>query len=431
VRGLDAKRGETGRGRRRKRSRPAPIEQRVLLTAVLCLLALGAVMVYSASSATSLLLGESDGTMYLIRYVVLGAIGLVVMQLLARRGLAAARRLTPFLLGISFLLVIAVKVPGVGIEVNGAQRWLGVGPVQFQPAELLKISLVLYAAGLIADRPRRVRTFKGLVNPLLVVVGGACALVALQPDLGTALVIAFTMGALLVVAGVPLRYLAAIGAGAAVLILAYSAIEPYRMARLTAFIDPWADATGTGFQSVQGEIAIGSGGLLGLGPGQSVQKVFYLPEAHTDFILAVLGEELGFMGIAALLSLYGMIAFAGLRAARRAPNVYAKLVAAGLTSLLVCQAILNVFTVLGIAPLTGVPLPLISYGSTNLIVVLASMGLLLNIASGRERHLRAVDRGRRGGARGGRRTSDADRDRRRRDRRARRTGAHRRRRAAS
>jgi cell division protein FtsW len=290
---------------------------------------------------------------------------------------------------------------------------------------------VLYAAGLIADRPRRVRTFKGLVNPLLVVVGGACALVALQPDLGTALVIAFTMGALLVVAGVPLRYLAAIGAGAAVLILAYSAIEPYRMARLTAFIDPWADATGTGFQSVQGEIAIGSGGLLGLGPGQSVQKVFYLPEAHTDFILAVLGEELGFMGIAALLSLYGMIAFAGLRAARRAPNVYAKLVAAGLTSLLVCQAILNVFTVLGIAPLTGVPLPLISYGSTNLIVVLASMGLLLNIASGRERHLRAVDRGRRGGARGGRRTSDADRDRRRRDRRAHRTGAHRRRRAAS
>ena len=296
MRGLDAKRGETGRGRRRKRSRPAPIEQRVLLTAVLCLLALGAVMVYSASSATSLLLGESDGTMYLIRYVVLGAIGLVVMQLLARRGLAAARRLTPFLLGISFLLVIAVKVPGVGIEVNGAQRWLGVGPVQFQPAELLKISLVLYAAGLIADKPRRVRTFKGLVNPLLVVVGGACALVALQPDLGTALVIAFTMGALLVVAGVPLRYLAAIGAGAAVLILAYSAIEPYRMARLTAFIDPWADATGTGFQSVQGEIAIGSGGLLGLGPGQSVQKVFYLPEAHTDFILAVLGEELGFMG---------------------------------------------------------------------------------------------------------------------------------------
>ena len=405
----------------------------MLLTAILCLLALGAVMVYSASSATSLLLNESDGTMYLIRYIAFAAIGLVVMQVLARRGLDAARRLTPVLLGVSFLLVIAVKVPGVGIEVNGAQRWLGAGPVQFQPAELLKLSLVLYAAGLIADKPRRVRTLKGLVNPLLVVVAGACGLVALQPDLGTALVLAFTMAALLIVAGAPLRHLAAIGALGAVLVLGYSAIEPYRMARLTAFVDPWADATGTGFQSVQGEIAIGSGGLLGLGPGQSVQKVFYLPEAHTDFILAVLGEELGFLGIGALLCLYGLIAFAGLRAARSAASMYAKLVAAGLTSLLLCQAILNVFTVLGIAPLTGVPLPLISYGSTNLIVVLACMGLLLNVASGRERHLRAVDRDarpRRRGATAGRRASDADRDRRRRDRRARRSGADRRRRAA-
>ena len=184
--------------------------------------------------------------------------------------------------------------------------------------------------------------------------------------------------------------------------LVYALMDPERTERLTTFVNPWADAAGAGFQSVQGQIAIGSGGLFGLGPGQSVQKIFYLPEAHTDFILAVIGEELGVAGICVLLCLYGMIGYAGLRTARKAKGAYAKLLAGGLTSLILCQALLNVYAVLGLAPLTGVPLPFISSGSTSLIVLLCAMGLLLNVAAGGSAHLRPVEGGRERAARGDR-----------------------------
>ncbi len=187
--------------------------------------------------------------------------------------------------------------------------------------------------------------------------------------------------------------------------------EPYRRARLFSFLDPWQHAGGAGFQAVQGQIAIGSGGLFGHGLGASIQKIYYVPEAHTDFILAVIGEELGLAGIVCLLSLYGMIGYAGLRTARNAKGAYAKLLAGGLTSLILCQALLNVYAVLGLAPLTGVPLPFISSGSTSLITLLAGMGLLLNVAAGGSAHLRVVP----ARPRPDRERSAADRDRRRRD----------------
>jgi cell division protein FtsW len=366
----------------RKPSKPRPLEHRILLTATLCLLAGGAVMVYSASSARELLGSGGDGSSFLLRYVGYGALGLLAMHLLARTPLEAVRRTTPLLLGAAFALVALTRVPGMGVEVNGGRRWLGAGPLVFQPSELLKLALILYTVGLLAGRPRCVSSLRELASPLLVVAAAACGLVALQPDLGTALVMGFTVTTLLVVAGLPMRALGTLAAGVALLVLIFAILEPYRRARLTAFIDPWAQAGGAGFQSVQGQIAVGSGGLLGVGLGQSVQKVFYLPEAHTDFILAVLGEELGVSGILGLLTLYGMLAYAGLRAAKAASGSYAKLLATGLTSLILCQALLNVFTVLGLAPLTGVPLPFISYGSSNLLVLLAAMGLLLNVAGG-------------------------------------------------
>ena len=415
-----------------------PLEYRILLTATLCLLAAGAVMVYSASSARDLLTGHGDGSGYLERYLAWGAAGLVAMHILSRRGLEAARRLTPALLVASFAGLLAVLIPGVGVEVNGAQRWLGAGSLQFQPSELTKLALVLYAAQVIAARPRGLRSLRGIASPLLLVVGLACVLVGAEPDLGTALVIAFTVAALLVAGGVPLRPLVGIAAAALAVVALFALIEPYRRARLTAFLNPWADAGGAGFQSVQGQIALGSGGLFGVGLGQSVQKVFYLPEAHTDFILAVIGEELGLAGVCGVLFLYGTIAYAGLRAARAATGRYAQLVAAGLTCLILCQATLNLFAVLGLAPLTGVPLPFISYGSSNLTVLLAAMGLLLNVAGGGAARLRVVDL--RGGTRPGRHRSNpaqaaphvqADRDRRRRDRRPRRARAGGGRRAAS
>jgi cell division protein FtsW len=403
-------------------------------------------MVYSASSATTLLRGHGYGSGYLVKFLVYGGIGLIVMRVLARDGVAKVQSVTAPLLAISFVLVVAVHIPHVGVSVNGARRWLGTGPLQFQPSELMKLALVLYAATLLATRPQRVHDLRELAKPLLFVVGAAALLVFSQPDLGTALVIVFTVGALLVAAGIPPRKLAMLCGGIAAVVLLYALVRPYARARLTSFLDPWAHASSSGFQAVQGQIAIGSGGLFGVGPGQSVQKIFYLPEARTDFILAVIAEELGVVGVCALLFLYGLIAYAGLRAAKAARSLYSALIAVGVTSLILAQAVLNVFAVLGIAPLTGVPLPFVSYGSSSLIVMLAGMGLLLNVAAGATGHVRSVAPSRRGqrprgappgDARAreparlsGERSADEDRDRRRRDRRARGAGARGGRRAA-
>ncbi|MFL5956346.1 MAG: putative lipid II flippase FtsW [Solirubrobacterales bacterium] len=376
-----------------------PLEHRILLTVTMCLLAAGAVMVYSASSARDLLAGGGDGTGYLLRYVGFGALGVVLMLVLSRRGLDTVRKATPLLLAISFVLLLAVLLPGIGVEVNGAKRWIGAGAVGFQPSELAKFALVLYAAELLGSK-RRIRSIRSAA-PVTVVAGVMAMLVAVEPDLGTALVIAATTTALLVAAGVPLKHLAAAACIAVALIAIFALLEPYRRARLTTFLDPWAHAGGAGFQSVQGQIALGSGGLFGVGLGQSVQKIFYLPEAHTDFVLAVIGEEFGVLGVSVVLALYGMLAWAGMRAARAAKGAYAKLLAAGMTSLILCQAALNVFAVLGLAPLTGVPLPFISYGPSNLIVLLAAMGLLLNIAAGGSAHMRVLGAGRRAKSRAG------------------------------
>jgi cell division protein FtsW len=384
------KRAPARERRRRVAAREQPLEQRILITATLCLLAFGAVMVYSASSATSLLQSGGTGSGYLVKYLIYGAIGLVAMRVLARDGVEKMAKITPPLLVASFVLVLAVHIPHVGVSVNGARRWIGPGPLQFQPSELMKLALVLYGATLLARRPQRVHDLRELVNPLLVVVGGACLLVVTQPDLGTAMVIAFTTTALLVAAGIPKRNLAIVLGSAFAVVVLYALVQPYARARLTSFLDPWAHASGSGFQAVQGQIAIGSGGLFGVGPGQSVQKIFYLPEAPTDFILAVIAEELGVVGVSALLFLYGLIAYAGLRAAKGARSLHSALIAVGVTSLIVSQALLNVFAVLGLAPLTGVPLPFVSYGSSSLIVMLASMGLLVNVASGGTAHIRAV-----------------------------------------
>ncbi len=397
-----------------------PLEHRLLLTATFCLLAGGAVMVYSASSARTLLEGSGDGTSYLIKYLAYGAVGLVAMNVLSRQSLAHVRRFTPWLLAGAFVLLLLVLVPGIGLEINGARRWLGAGPLQFQPSELMKLALILHSAAVLADRPKIARSLRLVIVPVMGVGGCAVLLVMAQPDLGTALVISFTLASMLVAAGLPLRQLGMVAGVGALLVLVFAIVEPYRRARLITFMDPWQDAGGSGFQSVQGQIAIGSGGFFGVGPGQSVQKIFYLPEAHTDFILAVIGEELGVAGVCVLLFLYGMIGYAGLRAARAAKGVYAKLLATGVTSLILCQALLNIYAVLGLAPLTGVPLPFISSGSTSLIVLLCSMGLLLNVASGGSAHLQAVPgkgRGKRDAAeRGG---AAEGRDRRRRDGRAR------------
>lgn len=385
----------------RAQARTQTTEQRILLTATLCLLAYGAVMVYSASSATSVLEGGS-GTSYLIKFVLFSGVGLAVMALASRRGIELIPRLSGPLLALSFVLVLAVHIPHIGVSINGGRRWVGVGSLRFEPAELMKLALILYAATLIAKRPRRVLSLRELWRPLLLVCGAGCALVASEPDIGSAMVIVATIFAMLIAAGIPLAQLARIAAVLAVLVLVYALARPYARARLTSFLNPWAHAAGSGFQEVQAQIAFGTGGVFGVGPGQSVQKAFYLPEAPTDFIVAVIGEELGVVGICALLSLYGMIAYAGLRAARRARSLYSAMIAVGCCALILSQALLNVFSVLGLAPLTGVPLPFVSYGSSSLIVMCCASGLLQAVAGGASAHVRALpDRGVGAGARRG------------------------------
>jgi cell division protein FtsW len=272
-----------------------------------------------------------------------------------------------------------VLVPGVGQTVNGSQRWIGAGFMQFQPSELAKVALVLYGAHLLASRPKRIRNLQGLA-PFLVVVGLALALIAMQPDLGTAMVSTFAICCLLLGAGVRPRTLAPLALLAGLAVLLVIAANPYQQERLTGFLNPGADPGGAGFQGIQASIALGSGGIFGVGLGESVQKAFYLPEAHTDMIAAVLGEEAGFAGMFVLIGLFAIFGYAGFRAAHRARDRYGKLLAAGLTSMILAQAAINLFAVLGLAPLTGVPLPFVSYGGSSLIVTLTAAGLILNVA---------------------------------------------------
>jgi cell division protein FtsW len=433
-------------GQRTRASAP-PIEYSLLLTATLCLLAFGVVMVFSASSTTSLLGESGDSAYYLKRTALFGIAGLLLMRVLSLHGARVVRALTPTILVVSIGLLVVVLMPGIGVQANGAQRWIGAGLFQIQPSEIAKLALVLYGAHLLASRPKMVGRI-GTMAPYLAAVALVCFLVVVEPDLGTAMVACFATAALLIAAGARMRDLGLLAAVLGVAVLLAIAVEPYRMERLTGFLNPDADPGGVGFQAIQAKIALGSGGVFGVGLGESLQKAFYLPEAHTDMIAAVIGEEVGLVGIMALVGLYGMLGYAGLRIAQRARDRYGKLLAAGLTSLILVQAAINLFAVLGLAPLTGVPLPFVSYGNSSMLMMLAAVGLLLNVARGGTRgmavrpastaaRLRVVDgagaRGRAAGRSAPRRSSRTvakSRHTRRRDRRTRGSGAGRRRRAA-
>jgi cell division protein FtsW len=356
-------------------------EYNLLLTATLCLLAFGAVMVFSASSTTQVLQngGLADSAYYLQRTLIVGALGLVIMHFTARHGLLAIRKATPIILAGSLFLLVVVL--GAGQSVNGATRWIGSGSFQIQPSELAKVALVLYAADMLAREPKRVRSIQGFM-PILLVTGIACLLVMLQPDMGTTMVIAFAVGATLIAAGVAPRDLGKIALAIGVCLLLLTIVEPYRMARLTSFLHPSSDTEGAGFQAAQAKIAMGSGGLFGVGIGNGVMKAYYLPEAHTDMISAVIGEELGLVGILGVVGLFGMFGFAGLRIAQKAKDNYGKILVAGLTSMVLITAAINLFAVMGLAPLTGVPLPFISYGNSALLSCLFAVGLILNVARG-------------------------------------------------
>jgi cell division protein FtsW len=387
------------------------IDAHILVLVTLGLTAFGLVMVYSATSAPAAL-GGGDPVFYLKRESIYAAIGVVLLVIASRVDYRTLRYLAPLLMLASLGLCLAVLV--LGQEVNGARRWLGVGSLAFQPSELAKLSLAIWAASYLA-RHRAPQSLKELARPIGITTGIFAGLILLEPDLGTVIAIAIVLGTILVVSGVPLRVLAAGGSIAVALGLAAIWFEPYRRARLFSFVDPWHDAQGAGFQTLQAIIGFGSGGIFGTGIGQGVAKVNYLPEAHTDMIFATIGEELGLVGAALVIAAYCAFAYAGLRVALRCRDPFGKRLAAGLTTLVCGQALVNLAAVLGLAPLTGITLPFVSYGGSSLVVSLVSVGVLLNIAghggaasaqvpdrSGRNRGSRAaVARGRRSPGRAG------------------------------
>jgi cell division protein FtsW len=352
------------------------LEYHLLVLVTLALVAFGLVMVYSASSARALL-GSDDPAYYLKRQAIYAVAGLVALVLLSRTDYRRLRHAAGPLLLASFVLLVAVLA--VGTAVNGARRWIPLGTLTFQPSELAKLALALWIAGLLARRPAP-QTLADLVRPIGLVVGAACALILVEPDLGSALAIVIMVAAILLVAGTPVRTLATGSGIAGMLVLAAIWFEPYRRARIFSFIDPWHDPQGAGFQSVQAMIALGSGGIFGVGLGESVQKIYYLPEASTDMIFAIVGEELGLVGVLAVIGAFALFAYAGLNIALHCHDPFGKRLAAGLTALVCGQAAVNVSAVMGLAPLTGVPLPFVSYGGSSLVVGLASVGILLNIA---------------------------------------------------
>lgn len=359
-----------------------------LLGLVLALCVLGAIWVYSASSSEEIIkagaAGEpsSSGTTFLVRYVMFAAVGFLLLAAASRAGVAVLRKLTYPLLIVSIVLCLAVVLPGIGVKVNGANRWLGAGSFTFQPSELVKFALVAFLALRLATRRTPMRTLGDLRIELVAIVVVVALVALLQRDLGTTIVIVGAAVCVLIMGGMPARFFLPIGLAGSFLLVVMIAMHPYRIARLASFLAPGSDSAGTGYQALQGQLAIGSGGLTGSGLGTSVQKADWLPEAHTDFILAVVGEELGAIGIVMLLVLYGLIAYTGLKIADRTKGQYQKLLAVGITAVITVQAMLNVWVVLGIFPLTGVPLPFISYGGTSLAVLLGAVGLLLNIARG-------------------------------------------------
>jgi cell division protein FtsW len=349
-----------------------------LLVVIAVLVVLGIVMTYSSSAVKGMLYYDNKYHFFFMQllWVTLGS---VAMTVAARVDVRLLWQWAKVLFIVSLVLLLLVKVPGLGRSVNGANRWIGLGPLSIQPSEVIKIAMVLIVAKVLTQT-RDFGSFRRGMLPTLALMGLVCGLVMLQPDLGTTLVIAASVCIMLVVAGARVKHMAMLGgAGAALMTMAILS-APYRMRRIFAFIDPWADPSGNGYQTIQALLALGPGGLFGLGLGQSRQKFLYLPENHTDFIFAMIGEELGFIGGCFIILLFFLFIWRGFRVAMRVNDPFLSLLAAGLTSLIGVQAMVNIGVVSGLLPVTGITLPFLSYGGTSLIFTMIAAGLLLNVS---------------------------------------------------
>ncbi len=351
--------------------RPALRYDPVLLGAVLALLSFGVVMVYSASAVyASARLG--DGLWFFKRQAAAAVVGLIALLVTLKIGY---RRLEPFAVPLALIalaMLVLVHAPGLGHAAGGARRWIRLGPITFQPSEMAKIALVLWLARSLSRKQERIRVFSVGFLPHLVVLGIFGALLMLEPDFGTTVVLGAVTFALLFVAGARLTYLLAVVGAAAPVAALLVWKSPYRIPRVLTFLDPWTDPRGHGYQTVESLLGFGAGGSLGVGLGESHQKLFFLPAAHTDFILSIVGEELGFAGVATVLALFAVILWRGFKAAYASPDAFGCWLALGLTLLLSLEALVN----------AGMALPFISYGMTSVICSCIAAGILLSISGG-------------------------------------------------
>jgi len=351
----------------------------ILITVTLTLLAVGLIMVYSASAVWADY--KFDDSFYFVkRQMLFAGVGIIAMFFIMNVDYWSWRTWAKVMLIVCFVLLLLVLIPGIGTVRNGSRSWIGVGAFSIQPSEFMKLAMIIFLAKYLSINQKNITSFKNGLLPSLLLVFTAFGLIMLQPDLGTGTVMVGTCLVMIFVAGARIKHFAILGliglAGFVALVLS----APYRIKRITSFLDPWEDPLGSGFQIIQSLFAIGPGGLFGLGLGQSRQKFFYLPEPQTDFIFAILAEELGFIGGSFVLLLFALLLWRGIRVALGAQDLYGSFLAVGIISMVAIQVMINIGVVTGLMPVTGITLPFLSYGGSSLTLMLMAVGVLLNIS---------------------------------------------------
>jgi len=352
---------------------------KTILVVTFSLIIFGVIMVYSASSFYADI-NYDDQFYYLKRQAVWALLGFIALQITMRIKYWKYKEIIPVILMVCLSTLVIVLIPGIGIVVNDSRRWLGIGIARFQPSELSKICVIIFLAWFLEKKGPRIKSFTKGVVPTLLIVSVVCGLILFEPDLGTAVLIGVTGVAMLFVAGLTIPHLFTLMMGGGVALAAAIYFKPYRMLRFLSFLNPWADPTGSGYQIIQALYALGPGGLIGLGLGNSRQKLLYLPEPHTDFIFSIVGEELGFIATALVVSAFLILAMRGFRIAMRAPDAFGSFLAAGITFMIMIQVAINILVVTATIPVTGMTLPLISSGGSSLFITMSMIGILLNIS---------------------------------------------------
>ncbi|MFO7590186.1 MAG: putative lipid II flippase FtsW [Acidimicrobiia bacterium] len=372
----------------RSTAKVIPPQRYYLLSAnIAALVIVGVVMVLSASSVLSLT-DYGSAWYFFQRQLIWTAVAIIGFLVVARVDYHQWARVVRPMLAATIVLLVAVLVPGIGIYVSGSRRWLGVGPLTFQPSELAKLALLVFAADLLARRAHELHDARRVLRPLLLVLVVVGVLVCLEPDLDSTVLIAVIVGSIMVAGGIRVLHLAFLGGTGIALSALLAVAAPYRRARVFTFLNPTADASNTGYQIVQSLIALGSGGISGVGLGAGRAKWLFLPNAHTDFIFAVIGEELGLIGTMTVLGLFCAFAVLGIRVAQHAPDRFGMLLATGVTVWVVVQAAVNIGAVIGLLPVSGIPLPFVSFGGSSLVVTMIAAGILVNVARQGSTHVK-------------------------------------------